>query len=53
LRPERSEGQSDSEFADQATGGADALASPETAEVIKNSHALDASVTTACDTDRA
>jgi phosphate transport system protein len=53
LRPERSEGQSDSEFADQATGGAGALASPETADVIKNSHALDASVTPACDTDRA
>jgi len=53
LRPERSEGQSDSEFADQAAEGAGALASPETADVIENSHAFDASVTPACDTERA
>ncbi len=53
LRPERSEGQSDSEFADQAAEGAGTLASPETADVIENSHAFDASVTPACDTERA
>jgi len=53
LRPERSEGQSDSEFADQAAEGAGTLASPETADVIENSHAFDASVTPTCDTERA
>src|SRR5258707_10122331 len=54
LRPERLEGQSDSEFADQAAEGkAGAHASSEAAEVIENSHAFDASVTPACDTERA
>jgi phosphate transport system protein len=53
LRPERLERQSDSEFADQAAEGAGTLASPETADVIENSHAFDASVTPACDTERA
>src|SRR6266404_3022428 len=53
LRPERSEGQSDSEFADQAAEGAGTFASPETTDVIENSHAFDASVTPACDTERA
>ncbi len=53
LRPERSEGQSDSEFAGQAAEGAGSPASSEAAEVIENSHAFDASVTPACDTERA
>jgi phosphate transport system protein len=54
LRPERSEEQIDTEFAGQTTeGAASASTSPEPADVIKNSHALDASVTPACDTDRA
>ncbi len=54
LRPERSEEQSDSEFAGEASEGkAGAHASSEAAEVIENSHAFDASVTPACDTERA
>jgi len=54
LRPERSEEQSDSEFAALAAAGkADPSTSPQAPEVIENSHAFDASVTPACDTERA
>jgi phosphate transport system protein len=54
LLPERSEGQSDSDFARQVTGGeAIVPTSPEPPEVIKNSHVFDTSVIPACDTDRA
>jgi phosphate transport system protein len=53
LRPERSEERSNAEFADQAAAEAAAAASPEIAEVTENSHAFDASVTPAGDTERA
>ena len=54
LRPERSEEQSDSEFAALAAAGeADPSTSPRAPEVVENSHAFDASVTPACDTERA
>ena len=54
LRPERSQEQRDSEFASGAAEAqAGAPAAHETADVIENSHALDASVTPACDTERA
>ena len=56
LRPERSEEQRQSELASQAVGG-EARRGMRTeaaaAEVIENSHAFDATVTPACDTDRA
>jgi phosphate transport system protein len=45
MRPDHSEGQGNS--------GIDTLASAEAAAVIENSHALDAGVTPACDTERA
>ena len=54
LRPERSEEQSKPEFASQSLGGeAGAPTSANAPEVIENSHVFDASVTPACDTDRA
>jgi phosphate transport system protein len=53
LRPERSEERSNAEFAGQAAAEAASAASPEIAEVTENSHAFDASVTPACDTERA
>jgi phosphate transport system protein len=53
MRPDRAEGQSNSGIASEAPGGGAAFGSGETAAVIKNSHALDAGVTPACDTERA
>jgi phosphate transport system protein len=53
LRPERSEGQSESEIAGQAAGNAGRPALPQVTQVTENSHAFDASVTPACDTERA
>jgi phosphate transport system protein len=53
MRPERAEGQGNSETDARPTGEGTLLASPESAAVIENSHALDAGVTPACDTERA
>jgi phosphate transport system protein len=53
LRPERSEERSNAQFAGQAAAEAASAASPELAEVTENSHAFDASVTPAGDTERA
>jgi phosphate transport system protein len=53
LRPERSEERSNAQFAGQAAAEAASAASPELAEVTENSHAFDASVTQARDTERA
>jgi phosphate transport system protein len=53
MRPDRAEGQSSSGIASQVSGDGAAFGSGETAVVIKNSHALDAGVTPACDTERA
>jgi len=53
MRPDRAEGQSNSGIASEVPGDGAACGSGETAAVIKNSHALDAGVTPACDTERA
>jgi phosphate transport system protein len=53
MRPDRSEGQGSSGIAGETFGETAALASRESAAVIKNSHALDTGVTPACDTERA
>jgi len=53
MRPDRAEGQNNSGIASEAPGEGTVLGSGETAAVIKNSHALDAGVTPACDTERA
>jgi len=53
MRPERAEGQGNSETDGRPTGEGALLSSPESAAVIENSHALDAGVTPACDTERA
>jgi phosphate transport system protein len=53
MRPDRAEGQSKSGIASEVPGDGTAFGSGEAAAVIKNSHALDASVTPACDTERA
>jgi phosphate transport system protein len=53
LRPDRSTESSNAEFAGQAATEAGAPAPPQAAEVTENSHVFDASVTPACDTERA
>ncbi len=53
MRPDRAEGQNNSGIASGVPGEGAVLGSGETAAVIKNSHALDAGVTPACDTERA
>jgi phosphate transport system protein len=52
MRPDRSEGQGESGMLSDAVGGGATTTPPEPAAVIENSHALDASVTPACDTER-
>jgi phosphate transport system protein len=53
MRPDRSEGQAGSGIASETRGESPVAAAPQAAAVIENSHAFDASVTPACDTERA
>jgi phosphate transport system protein len=53
MRPDRPEEQGDTGIGSPAPGRGTVLASAEAAAVIENSHALDAGVTPACDTERA
>ena len=53
MRPEGAEGQGNSETDGRPTGEGALLASPESSAVIENSHAVDAGVTPACETERA
>ena len=53
MRPDRPEEQDTSGTVDHSDGEGAVLASSEPAPVIENSHALDAGVTPACDTERA
>jgi phosphate transport system protein len=53
MRPDRSEGQGGSAIASETPGESPVAAAPQAAAVIENSHAFDASVTPACDTERA
>src|ERR1700674_5416379 len=53
MRPDRSEGQAGSGIASETPGESPVAAAPQAAAVIENSHAFDASVTPACDTERA
>jgi phosphate transport system protein len=53
MRPDRSESQAGSGIASETSGESLVAAAPEAAAVIENSHAFDASVTPACDTERA
>ncbi len=53
MRPDRPEEQDTSGTVDHSDGEGAVLASSEPASVIENSHALDAGVTPACDTERA
>jgi len=53
MRPDLSEGQASLGIASETPGESPVAAAPEAAAVIENSHAFDASVTPACDTERA
>ncbi len=53
MRPDRSEGQAGSGITSETPGESPVAGSPQAAAVIENSHAFDASVTPACDTERA
>jgi phosphate transport system protein len=53
MRPDRSEGQGISSIVSEAASEGPVVASPGSAAVIENSHALDAGLTRACDTERA
>jgi len=53
MRPDRSEAQSASGIVSEAVSEGPVVASPGSAAVIENSHALDAGLTRACDTERA
>ncbi|HEY4817040.1 MAG TPA: phosphate signaling complex protein PhoU [Candidatus Acidoferrum sp.] len=53
MRPDRSEEEENSGIGSSVPGHGTVLASAEAAAVIENSHALDAGVTPACDTERA
>jgi phosphate transport system protein len=53
MRPDRSEGQGISGIVSEAASEGPVVASPGSAAVIENSHALDAGLTRACDTERA
>jgi phosphate transport system protein len=52
-RPDLSEGQANSEIASETPGESPVAGSPQAAAVIENSHAFDAGVTPACETERA
>ena len=53
MRPDRSEGQPSSGIASETRGESPLAGSPEAGAVIENSHAFDAGVTPACDTEHA
>ncbi len=53
MRPDFSGGQANSGIASETAGESPVAGSPQAAAVIENSHAFDASVTPACDTERA
>ena len=53
MRPDLSEGQANSGIAGETHGQSPVAGSPQAAAVIENSHAFDAGVTPACDTERA
>jgi len=53
MRPDRSEGQPSSGIASETRGESPLAGSPEAGAVIENSHAFDAGVTPACETERA
>ena len=53
MRPYLSEGQAGSRIANETGGESPVAAEPQSAAVIENSHSFDASVTPACDTERA
>jgi len=53
MRPDLSEGQASPEISSETPGESPVAAAPEATAVIENSHAFDASVTPACDTERA
>jgi hypothetical protein len=53
MRPDRPEEQDHAETSGQAAAQGELLAFSEAASVIENSHALDAGVTPACNTERA
>jgi phosphate transport system protein len=53
MRPDRSEAQSTSGIVSEAVSEGPLVVSPGSAAVIENSHALDAGLTRACDTERA
>jgi phosphate transport system protein len=53
MRPDRLEGQGHPGISSEAVGEGAIANPPEPAAVLENSHALDASVTPACDTERA
>jgi phosphate transport system protein len=53
MRPDLSEGQASPGISSETSGESPVAAAPEAAAVIENSHAFDASVTPACDTERA
>jgi len=53
MRPDRSEGQAGSGITSETPGESPVAGSRQAAAVIENSHAFDASVTPACDTERA
>jgi len=52
-RPDFSEGQANSGIASETAGESPVAGSPQAAAVIENSHAFDAGVTPACETERA
>ncbi len=53
MRPDRSEGQPSSGIASETRGESPLAGSPEAGAVIENSHAFDAGMTPACDTEHA
>ena len=53
MRPDRSEGQPSSGIASETRGESPLAGTPEAGAVIENSHAFDAGVTPACDTEHA
>jgi phosphate transport system protein len=53
MRPDLSERQASPGISSETSGESPVAAAPEAAAVIENSHAFDASVTPACDTERA
>src|SRR6266851_3208389 len=53
MRPDRSEGQPSSGIASETPSESPLAGSPEAGAVIENSHAFDAGVTPACDTEHA